>query len=65
MNAPSRSDLLSQLGPRGWFVQHAAESGPTCGCSPDGSNPKCDLGEALWRLRKVELERGGTARARR
>jgi hypothetical protein len=52
---PSRSEILSQLGPRGWWVEHSAAPRAQCGCTPDGPGKTCDLGEALWRLRKAEI----------
>lgn len=62
----TRADLLSLLGPRGWYIDHVAQLGTLstdvvrCGCDPDRPSPICDLGEALHRL--AESEKSGKTR---
>ena len=47
--------------PTGWYRQHLERS-VACGCCEDKPSKVCDLGEALWRLKKRhEKERGGYA----
>ncbi len=47
-----RTTLLSALGTRGWYNDHVG-SERCCGrCLPTAPDPACDVGVALYQLRK-------------
>jgi hypothetical protein len=50
----NRLGALAARHPRLWYGQHLDDD-RSCWCDEDGADPKCDTGEALWRLaRKPE-----------
>ena len=56
-----KNEAIEKLGPKGWYLDHitkaSASTTPTCGCTVEVSDKKCDLGEALFRLREKEKRR--------
>lgn len=48
-----RTSLLSKLGPKGWYGDHLATRG-ACRCTESKPQQGCDVGEALWWLRRKE-----------
>jgi hypothetical protein len=55
----SRTSLLSRIGLRGWWTEHAATCAAGCQLAA-GPARACDVGEALFRLAAKEIVRGGS-----
>jgi hypothetical protein len=53
----SRMDVLSALGAKGWYTEHVGSVQCEGRCVIEASDPTCDVGEALFRLRVAEITR--------
>lgn len=63
-----RSRVVLGLSPVAWYADHVAQAehilvNPgwssrwwSCGCREEGPDRACDVGEALWRLRKQPFQ---------
>lgn len=54
----TRADLLKRIG-LGLYADHVDRfgDGKQCGCEKLSSDPDCDVGEALWRMKAREMLR--------
>jgi len=56
MLPPSPRNRELAVGPLGWFGDHVLNR-TDCWCTLDSADPRCDLGEALFRVKASELAR--------